>query len=281
MDDKPEDVAKSKLAETKAKAQEVKKHSDEFGKSAQQIDDLASAALDLIKLNPSNVDYETVIYRSEQINQQLDDEYKIMRDLNPSLYYTAASANTTMGTVMIMASFGPATPVEREKQDAAINRLRQVVDRLAKKEELIPIMQNFGLDHSYPGTRSPIDQLEIAWAAYLNPVTQNSPAQTSLVPMRECIEQTVLSLLERRPRTERASSWGSKIGSIAKQLSRDEISGSQIEFLVNDWESLEPLLSGSKRNTVTRESWQDIFRKANSFLLAFLLALDPQKMRTK
>ncbi len=276
-EDKPEDVAKSKLNETKGKARALKKHSGEMGKSAQQIDDLASAGLELIKLNPLNVDYESIIDRTEQINQQLDDANKKMYDLNPSLFYVAASANTTMNSVMITATFMPDASSAREEQEAAINRLRQVVDRVVGKEELIPLMKRFGLDRPYPGRRSPTEQLDIAWAAFLNPVTSNSPAHTSLVPMRECIEQTILSLLDRRPRREEAKSWGNKIVSIENQLSRDEISRNQIESLVTDWETLEPLLSGSKRNVVTRENWHDIFRKAISFLYEFLLTLDPKK----
>lgn len=279
IEDTPQDVAISKLSETKAKSQEVKKQSQEIGSSAQQINDLASSAIDVIRLKPQNVDYEDLIDRTEQINRQLDSAAIELTNVDASLLYAAVAANTVMSSVMISASFGPDASERRIEQTTVVDRLRQVVARVGQKEQLVPLMQRFGLDRPHPGNRSPIEQLDTAWAAFSNPVTPNSPASTSLVPMRECIEESILLLLSRRPRVETASSWGSKIRSIANQLSRDALSQDEIQSLVNDWQSLEQLLSASKRNAVTRENWQDIFRKANSFLYEFLLALEPNKMR--
>src|SRR5437870_4098397 len=55
---------------------------------------------------------------------------------------------------------------------------------------------------------------ETAWAAYEKPVTSSSPTNTSLIPMRECINETIVTLLCRCPGQEPTPNQYAKIISI-------------------------------------------------------------------
>lgn len=133
---------------------------------------------------------------------------------------------------------------------------------------------NTALQTLHRGRKSPAELFETAYAAFEKPVTQRSPAATSLIPLRECINGTIAALLRRRPKQEPAQSQRDKILSICGQLAGGGVPQWAIGSLAERWGSLVYESSASKQRNYSREEWGDCLRRASLFLLEFLQSLD-------
>jgi hypothetical protein len=85
-----------------------------------------------------------------------------------------------------------------KKVRADTERISLVLGNFANKESVSALLKQFDLDKAIYAKKSPLELFEIAWAAFEKPVTDHVPEITSLVPIRECIMETVETLLRRR-----------------------------------------------------------------------------------
>lgn len=162
----------------------------------------------------------------------------------------------------------------------AAEQLSMVLDRFADKNTLISLIKSYGLNWAHTGAKTPVDLIETAIAAYEKPTSGQISANTSLLPMRECCNSIVTVLINRRPRSEKASSQSAKIKSIGAQLGRDSNPCGAFDALSAQWVELWTDLSNSKKANYTRFEWQMFLKKAILFLLELLQSIEPNKMNS-
>jgi hypothetical protein len=140
-------------------------------------------------------------------------------------------------------------------------------------------LTQLGLDVSPPGRKSPLQLLNDAWNAFLTPPdTTTSPAGVLLF-LKGCIEASLAALLLRRPNQEPAKKSHEKVRSILNQTLRPGTPlgvaiqlESQVEQVLND-------LSKSKESDQSRDEVNSVLIQATIFLVAFLNAIDPARLR--
>jgi hypothetical protein len=279
---KPEEELSKIMQRASEKAQRIIDFNDNSKKLAQQIIDLSNAGDNILKYPiPSGINLSTTINAWQRVSDQTDD---VLGKLSAIPLYTlssvASGVNFTMTQFITSDRLYSFLPLQQ--QSAAITaqkNLGQVIDQSIRKDDITRLMQQFGLVTSPVGKKSAAEQFETAWMAYETPVTQSSPVNTSLIPMRESIETIIQELMRRRPRQEPAKNQKGKIISIGEQLARDGISRSDIESWALQWEKLANELSGSKQANISRDEWRDLLRRAALFLQEILQGLDPTKLR--
>lgn len=275
----PKDELERLLRESKKKGTQIVNQSRDLLQHGQYITDLADATEGVVKYLPtsSGVDWKPMIDSWQLVNEEQDNIIAGTRSLSvaPSSS-TVSYAMTYLAQPDTFISF-----VDIDKQDeawAAAQCLGQVIDGLAEKNKVLSLLRQYGLDSAISGRKSPIEQFETACAAFENPAKAGNPAVTSLIPMRECINETIAALLRRRPKQEPARKQ-QKILSIGKQLSQNGVSTSAIRSLADRWSELSDKLSGSKQSLYSREEWITCLRQASLFLIQLLQRLDRSKMR--
>jgi hypothetical protein len=278
---KPEELAKIMYI-TSEKAQRIINFNDNSKKLSQQIIDLSNAGDNILKYPiPSSINLSATINARHRVNDEADE---VLHKLNAISLYTlssvASGVNFTMTQFITSDGLYSSLPPQQESADiTAQKNLGQVIDQSIRKDDITQLMQQFGLGTSPVGKKNAAEQFETAWAAYETPVTQSSPVNTSLIPMRESIETTIQELMRRRPRQESAKNQKGKIISIGEQLARDDILRSDIESWALQWEKLANELSGSKQANISRDEWRDLLRRAFLFLQEILQGLDPTKLK--
>ena len=280
-DKEQKDRLKKLMQEGEQKGQEISEKSSEFAQFGHQVADMASAGQEVLKyVIPSRVDLQPKIVAWQFVNQQEDN---ILQRFTSISMPTASTSNTASAYAMIDFA-GPDTVidfVEHDKQNevrVAAQRLSAVIDRQADKNHVLSLMRQYDLSRAPAGQKSPEELFQTAWAAFERPVSQGSPASTSLIPMRECINATVATLLRRRPKPEKTKRR-EKILSIGKQIADSTISRSVIKSLQNRHNSIVDDLSAAKQRDFTREDWGNLLRLATLFLRELLETLDRSKMR--
>jgi hypothetical protein len=271
------------MRQAKEKAQESIEISHEGIKSDQQIVDLANAGMEVLHHpTPGNVDWVSTIGQWQRLNDLQVSRVSGLRAVTSTSAFNSGASGTASFMVPFSTRLSPeaiSEPQEYTATQVARNRLRSVIDQSINRDELIALMRTLGLDKAYPNERSAVDQFQIAWAAYNMPLTQGSPVNTSLVPMRESIETAINCLLRRRPKQEPAKSRRDKIVSIGHQVAIDSMVDRDLISWADQWDQLEPLLSGSKKGAYSRDEWLDLLRRSTLFLKSFLQGLDPSKLR--
>ena len=178
-------------------------------------------------------------------------------------------------------------PIDKQAEiRASSEQLGQVIDQVASMENTLLLLRQFGLNKAPIGKKSSVELFETAWAAFEKPVTPDDPDITSLLPIRQCINETIKALIQLRPFQEPAGSQYDKVVSIGKQLKHDGISVDEIKSLAHIWyqkegKGLVDKLSGSKDIKITREEWRSSLRRATLFLTELLQSLDPAKLRKR
>lgn len=279
---KPQDELARVMREGYEKAQCIINVNTSVQRWAQQLTDLSNAGSEVIKYpSPDSVNWQGAIDTWKRANSQADIVLHGLSAMSISaLNSTASGLNFTM--IHFATSHGLYLSLTPQQQTAALsaqNSLNQVIDQSIRKDDIILLMRQFGLDARLAGKKTAIEQFEIAWAAYEAPVTQSSPVNTSLIPMREAIETTIQELMRRRPNQEAAKNQQSKILSIGNQLAQHGISRSDIQPWALQWDELANDLSGSKQANISRNEWRNLLRRGALFLQALLQGLDPAKLR--
>jgi hypothetical protein len=280
-DEDQKDKLKRLMQEGGQKGQEIFKKSSEFGQFGHQMADMANAGQEVLEyVIPSRVDLQPKIDAWQFLNQQGDD---ILQRFTSISMPTASTAGTA--SAYAMTDFArPDTVinfVEYDKQNGvriAAQRLSAVIDRQADKDHVLSLMRQYDLSRAPAGQKSPEELFQTAWAAFERPVSLGSPASTSLIPMRECINATVATLLRRRPKQEQTKRT-EKVLSIGKQIAHSTIPWSNIQSLQNRHDSIVDNLSAAKQKDFARDAWGDLLRRATLFLRELLETLDRAKMR--
>jgi len=270
------------IRESRRKSKEIIRRSSNLLQWGQYMTDLADASEKVMEYpSPSSIDWEPIIDSWRYANEQ---QNEILASVGSVSIQTAMASGST--ATYAMTDFAKPNNLVRfvsiDKQDkarAAAEQLSQVIDRLAEKNTVSSLLRQYGLTSAAPEQKSPAELFETAWAAFEKPVTGRSPAATSLIPMRECINGTIAALLRRRPRQEPAKSQQAKITSLGSQLSGDSVSSWAIQSLAERWTSLVDELSDSKQKDFSREEWRDCLWRASLFLMELLQSLDQSKMK--
>jgi len=270
------------IQDSKAKGVEITKLGGNIVQWGQEMVDLSEASARVIQYPPpAGFGWETAIDAWQGLNHQ---QNSVLAGLN-RFAVSSVTASGSAAAYSMTHFANPSTIVFRaplEKQDAAradAEYLGQVLDRLADKESVLRLLRQFGLDKAIPGKKSPVELFETAWAAFEKPVTASSPVITSLVPIRECINETIETLLRRRPKQEATKNERSKIMSIGNQIASNDTEQVKIESWAFRWTELLDELSGSKNKDLSREKWQSSLRRTTLFLRELLQSLDPAKLR--
>ena len=208
----------------------------------------------------------------------------VQRDLDR----TTADSDLVSGTVSLTSAstttiIGPQIALLREQEgfgDAWDNYVA-VVSRPSLINEVRDLLLSFGLDRAQPAKKSCLELFDAAHAAYSQPASPDIPASTSLIPMRECIQEALDSLLRRRPSQEQTgSSEKAKVRSVARQLRRQGVAAETIDGWGDEWHRLnDEALSGSKRAALSREEWTLRLMASTRFLHSFLTGLDQFRLR--
>ena len=279
----PKDELLNLIRKSQNKSRFIVKRTSKIGEYGQYVNDLADASENAIRCTSStNIDWQPKIRSWRYLNQHLD---RINSDIGHITIDLASSSASTATSCMLdfvdpdhFAQF--ASPGNEEEARRWSVNLGSVIDRLAEKSKALALLREFGLSTAAPGELSATESLEAACAAFERPVTQESIASTSLIPMRECINSALAALLRRRPKQEPARSHRDKILSIGRQAARDGIEDWAIKLMADRWEKLSnEQLSSSKKKYIPREQWRATLRQAMLLLIEFLQSLDQTKMK--
>jgi len=284
MDSKkdPKDELEGLIHESKKNSKKIIEQAREFLKMGQFMNDLAEASEKVIKNTlSSGICWEPLIDAWKYANEQQD---KILTKMGT----LSLQSITSTGSAVAYAMSEFANPnninqfVSINNLDEARNasmELAQVIDKFTEKDNILRLLQQYGLSNATPDRKSPSELFKTAWEAFEGPVKRGNPADTSLIPMRECINSTIAEMLRRRPRQEPAKSQREKIISIFRQIGEDGISEWAVENMATRWEKLVGELSSSKQKNYSRDEWRNCLRRASLFLMEFLQSLDPSKMK--
>jgi hypothetical protein len=270
-------IAKMELA--KSRALEAKRKIRRLDKKLQNIIDEADVTMPLVNnLKPSYYENLDGIWTSisDQVTV-LDEDLKAL-NLNINSTTSSASTNTvTMSGVYINGGFQ--NMEEPSFKDHWV-LFEEFASRPSLKNEVVQLFSDFGFDvPQAPGEKSPLEQFEIADTSFQNPVTEGNPVSTSLLPMRECIDTVVASLMRMRPHQEPAQGHRNKTISIGIQLKKTSLPQTIVEELADQWHSLHDDLSGSKKKNITRGDWLARLNGGTLFLHGLLNGLDMSKLR--
>lgn len=270
-------IAKMELA--KSRALEAKRKMRRLDKKLQNIIDEADVTMPLVaNLKPNYFENLDGIWTS--ISDQVTVLDEDLRVLNLNVNSTAGSTSTNTVTISGAYINDGFQNLEEPIFKDYWRRFEQFASRPALKDEVVQLFRDFGFDvPQAPGEKSPLEQFEIAHTSFLNPVTEDNPVSTSLLPLRECIDTVVASLIRMRPHQEPAQGHRNKIISIGIQLKKTSFPQTIVEELADQWHSLHDDLSGSKKKNITRDDWLARLNRGTSFLHGLLNGLDPHKLR--
>jgi len=283
--EEPKDRLERLIRESGEKAIKITQLTGNIAQWGHEVSDLANASNKVIQYPPPpGFNRENAIGAWEQVVSQEDSVLSGLQRFSIPPVTTSGSA-----AAFSMAEFANPNAfvcnVPPGKHEAACNDAEQlgyVLDKLADKESVLTVMKQTDLNMAATGKKSPVELFEIAWAAFEKPVTTDSPANTSLIPMRESIKESVEHLLRLRSKQELTRNEYAKILSIANQLAYDGTSQADIQSWADRWSGKGGLLdqlSSSKGKNITREEWRGLLRKASLFLREILQGLDHKKFK--
>ena len=271
-----EDPDEKLLREVQEKARRIVESNREQMETAQFIDDLAGKVNDLRIYCPSIYSRDQFLYLNILLDQY---PHTAMAQITSSL----SSTSLTLGSAAFLeigeeylTTFGEC---KKTDEQLAASGLWLTVTRKADEAALSAVMRRFGLDKSPKGQESPLSFLETAMATFRRPPLQEGAAASSMLPMRSAIEQTVLSLFERKPTQEPAGNWELKLRVIAKQTRLDHISGLTVDSWVQQLLWLLDNLSSAKEKRSTRDICESRLRRAMLFIRELLEGLNPGKAK--
>lgn len=276
---------------SKLKGEEMVKKGGEILQFGQEIVDLSTASQRVLQFAPQTDNgYRSIISAWNQLNSQQD-------VFLGYLHNQPTPQITTSGTAVIYTMseyFSSQEFVQRQQPESqalvfeALGQLSEIADKFADRGLVQGLMVAFNLDMPVANKQSPLDMFNVAWDTFEKPVGQVIAANTSLIPMRQCIIAMIENLLRRRPRQEPAKNEHSKIVSILTQLAYDGITEGAIESLASRWHAVGGVgggvglvdeLSGAKDKAILREVWRNMLRRATLFIREFLQTIDLRKIR--
>lgn len=271
------------IRESNRKGADIKGKAAQLGQWGQFMMDLAHASEEVIQyVEPSAVDWKPLKGSWTYANEQQDAVLLGMGGTGEIPAVTMSGTANAYSMTYFASSDNVVRFSQPEKQDesqSAALQLSYVIDREADKRKLLRLLKQYGLDKAGGSNKSPVQLLETAYAAFENPPGEELSAETSLLPMRECINAAIATLLRRRPQQKPAKSPRNKVLSICTQMAASGVPQQAIQSLAQRWEGLLDELSASKQNELPRGEWCNRLRRANLFLQELLQSLDQSKMK--
>ena len=216
-----------------------------------------------------------------EVNNQLGSITPISGSLFSTTDYMAGTASTSSASVIGFVSQNHQTLSEINGFSDIWEDYNNVVTGTDVIGKIRDILCDFHLDNGPSGELSPLELFNTAIDAYNSPVSDNNPAITSLIPLRESISSTIKTLLKFRPKQEKTgSSDRNKIISIGEQLKKDFTSSDMVDKWAEEWHKInDEYLSDSKESSLSRPEWTARLFRAASFYYGFLSGLDHSKFR--
>lgn len=278
-DDLRQKELQNKLEEAKEKGKTLSSIGREFTKEGQFVEDLTDALSESTPFFPENADWEGMIDGWDSWNERAEKGIEQVKIAFPTTTGTTSSAVFSSTGVVNMANIISLPKNVRPEAEDAFSRVHQVVSRNSRKEDVISLLDNFGLNQAPKGKKSPLELFTTSYQAFENPVSDANPVSSSLIPMRDSIQETIDELLRRRPIQEETEGQYGKIISIGGQLKKDVITEKDVHTWAGQWKTLKGELSSSKTEAFDRLEWERRLQRATLFLDSFLKGLDPSKMR--
>ena len=281
----PEDELRDEISQADGKADKVIADARERIEEAQKIKDSAKFTITILDIAPNSVNIEAQLSSWQNINDILGIAQGGMADFHNVITSGSGVAGTLTTDLYYRANEFKAygyPDLEEERISAFDGIVIQVGEYLSQpsnKDEAMNLLYNWGFNIPSAGLKSVVELFEIAHQAYETPLTDSTPASTSLLPMRDCLNQMASELLRRRPNQERTSNNYAKIMSVGSQLKKDEIEVSIVDTWAFQFDRLINELSGSKHKSFSREEWRDLLFQATSFISNLLNGLDISKVR--
>jgi hypothetical protein len=171
-------------------------------------------------------------------------------------------------------------PKDKQEQAAeALTGFRRLIESTITKGETINILIKCGFNKGFGGKLSPLNSFLIGYTAFENPVTDENPTVTSLIPIRSCIDDMIAELLRRRVTQEPASGARNKVLSIGNQMKYNSVIDAVVTYWADEYHKISNELSVSKNKISDRDEWAKVVQKAMNFINGFLNILDPNKMK--
>ena len=273
---------------------EVAAEGRKFTEEGQRASDLARKTKAVLDAYPNDRPFPNIEDGIEDWSKYRRESRK-MRDQLDAISFTGTVTSASTAAVFSSDSFEgirflTETPSnEYSPLVFAIEDYHRYVGTQADQQRLFSKMSEFRLDVSMPGRRSALDQIRTAFDAMRRTVqdsgTIDTPANTSLIPMREGIETALDHLLELRPnRTNINRALGPnqpwrKVVAVAEQLKKVEIDEAQVSAWARDWVNLKNKdLSPAKNDVPGRDEWIRRINRATVYFEGLLDGLDPMKI---
>ena len=281
-DSSSKEPVKKEISDLKDKAKKIKEQGRNLTEFGQSLEDLADATWGYIESVDNTPSFAKVIGDFKLLNEQTG----IVLAQSSMMDYGSVYSTTATASLSVINDLHPnlILPLnEASKHETIITKyheIEEVTERNANEAEIIELFKEFGFDKAPSGRKSILEHFNIAQSAFKNPVTDENPVSTSLIPMRECIRAMIDTLLKYRPQQEKTRKEEDKITSIGQQLKKDTIPEDLIISLADKWRIiLGEDLSSAKEININRLEWKHRLTKSMLFIKSLLTALDVQKFK--
>lgn len=281
--DKPKSskkLIKNEITDLKNKTKQIKEKGRKLTEFGQSIDDFVDATFEYIDTLENFPSIDSVITDFKLLNNEIG---KILVQANNINFYPVYSTSGT-ASISIIDSLSPTFVLplnDPSKHEVIISKYKDVENvtkRNVNEKDIMNLLIEFGFDKSLKGRKSALEHFKIALYAFKNPISDDNPVSTSLIPMRECIKTIIDILLKCRPVQVKTRNEYNKIISIGEQLKKETISKELIVSIANKWTIiLDRDLSSAKEAKISRDEWNHRITQSMLFLKSFLSALDSQK----
>ena len=282
-DESSEDVRKEELRKKLEEAKDAGETLASFGrdltKDGQFGADLADAMIDDVSDIDDHADWEGLIDSWDVWNERAQGSIKLLKSIGPLISSTTSGSAFSSSGIISEGNFLKFTAGNQTVAREAFKHTYHVISRYSKKEEVLALMKEFGLNQAPKGRKSPAEQFITAYEAFEKPVTDSDPVATSLMPIRQSIQATIDELFRLKPKQKPAKNQWEKVVSIGTQLKRDNLNENDVKAWAGQWETLKDELSEAKEAEFDRKEWVLRLQRATFFLDSLLNGLDPSKLR--
>lgn len=258
------------LEEIKVKSEGVVTHASELQKAGNFAKELVEVSLTGFNQSPMN-DHPTIYIGDFQ--SMLDGLGKVethlvsMSSLASGLTYGTASAMTTISGTLTPHNYR-ANPSYAQ----FYSQFDQIIDRGQTKDQAVTGIQKLGLDTTTEGKEA-INLLEAAWEVHVQGVGIST---STLIPLRESIEKTLLAIRRKLPPPQsKLKKWIIDLGT---KVAAPHVSATELQNLQAEHDIMRDRLSGSKSGTYSREEERTLVREGTLHLLKILNIIDPSKL---
>ena len=206
---------------------------------------------------------------------------KIYKDSlgNPSYFaltaYSTATSSATIITSGAIANLPPGVQVVAQK---AYEGFEQTLEHANTPLDINAEIGRLGLT-VIKGKETISSLLFQADEAFTTPSIKGVAPSAVLIPLREAINLTYSTLLQRRPLQEPAKTASDKIYSICRQCGDVSTDSAQIDFLAKEASHLNDQLSGAKQDSMSRDAVRELLNRGLIYLRTLMRTIDANKLK--